>query len=735
MDIEMHLNEIIQKYDIDEHMPFFRQSIKAKLVAENLYKSLRNVVLVGNTKTDLKWFNFNICRGMAEEILVADDNYEMLEKYDKSNICLLFVSYYDRNSTMVKLLQLGLRVIDLYDELENKGLFFSGNFYDIYQETYHDFRTGKNTRDVIFFDINALFFEHRRRFELENNLEKQQKFLEQMIFDCVYARDFLTLKKYIDLYVEKFSGEKVEKYLSFYKEIEEILQQIKLSLRERGKKDCIMIWLDALEYGEDMNMPFVNGLNNSALVLQNVYTVTPYTGQTFKTLFAKSRVVEEESYKITKISKKNSKLLAELEKRNYKFLYYGTLDLLENFHMANHLYSFYGSFTQIYWDIIRDIMNSSTDDKLFCVLHEDFQTHIPYVSMGITGDQYSYREPWPGYHADKIICDKQALESREYVDRQLEFWSKLLPDKMFKIYMSDHGHTFWGKYHCIFKVQQMSVMPQTCNSLISYYDFDKLVLQILDYAKVDDTQFQNDYVIVQDSDYYNKEFIITNIRKKNMPHMDLVGYQGVVTKEDMFILYNDGTETYHKFYNDECMVTNDRLNYLRGITSKKRIDISKEEMFKYSFLMQKIIQRCENRTKKIQEKKVSIIKKVFDDILDSDILAIRGGGIHSIRLLMLLDETSRKKISYIVDRDIECYAGKLGIKVISPEKINDYNINKIIISSFDYRYIWIEECKSNSQIQVIDLYDLFEREGIMCQKEFYKLEFAECDFAGIDVEI
>jgi len=34
-----------------------------------------------------------------------------------------------------------------------------------------------------------------------------------------------------------------------------------------------MIWMDALEYGEDNNMSFLYGLNEKALVFDNMYTV------------------------------------------------------------------------------------------------------------------------------------------------------------------------------------------------------------------------------------------------------------------------------------------------------------------------------------------------------------------------------------------------------------------------------------------------------------------------------
>lgn len=62
-----------------------------------------------------------------------------------------------------------------------------------------------------------------------------------------------------------------------------------------------------------------------------------------------------------------------------------------------------------------------------------------------------------------------------------------------------------------------------------------------------------------------------------------------------------------------------------------------------------------------------------------------------------------------------------------------YHINKMLISSFDYLYVWKEECQKMGA-QVIELHGLLEREGIICQEEFYKLEYSEKDFSCINFD-
>lgn len=740
MDINLELAELIHKYHVDEFTPRFYISYKAENLAKKIIQLLGNVILVGTKLTDIKWFQRTVCGEKAETLFLEGENAdELLQEFENYKGVFLVISYYGRDEVMVKLLGRGFRAVCLYEEFEKEGMLFTDDFYDIYGEGYHKRFSKEMTRDFVNFDINKIFFDHRRCYELETKLQNRKIALKKLIFDCAYARDFLTLKKYIDTFQEHYAGEEGERYLSFYKEVEQLLSRIKSTLAERKQKDCIMIWLDMLEYGEDSDMPFLKSLDESSLVFTNAYTVTAYTSHTLKTIFAKKRSVEEEAFKMDRIGKRNSVLMDELKQRNYMFQYYGMDEMAARFeyeYAAKHFYSLYYSFTQCYWDILNDILNHNTEEAFLCVLHEMFQTHSPFVSLGLMEESYiCYLNKWPGYQPQGKLCDGQALESRKYVDRQLEFYGGLLPEKMFKIYMSDHGHTLLGRYHCILKIQQKELKPQIYENLFSWYDFDKLVLGLIDGRSIEQIEIQNDYVIIQDTEYYGRDFIIRNLKTRTISPtiLESYGFQGVVTKEDLFIRYNDGAELYQKKHNDGYMVTDDRLDYLRGITSKKRIDLPKEEKFKYSCLVQQVRERCRVRTAERQETKLSIVRNVFAEITDEEVIALWGGGLSSLRLLMLLDETSRKKISYVIDEDKECYAGKMGIKVIFPGEMKECQIDKVMIVSCDRHREWKTECNSDFKANVVDLYEILEQQGIECQKDIYDLEYADEDFEGVEM--
>ncbi|MBQ3513260.1 MAG: hypothetical protein IJA32_05605 [Lachnospiraceae bacterium] len=734
MDIEAILNQLIFQYNIDKHMPKYGLYVKAKKIAKDVVKELSEkyskIILIGSKETDIKWFRSCICnRGVIEFCVDSKEKIEISDEYLKQENCLLNISLHKRDWIKQEFAEKQVFLFDLYDIFQKNDLFFSDDFYDVYQCEYYSFRGGKPSHDMADFDMNHIFFRHRREFEEEKNDEIKRKKLEVLIFDLVFAKDFLLLKEYIDIYVNEYDSEFSKEYIDFYHAVENLLHDIKMKLQAREQKDCIMVWLDALEYGEDKTLSFFDKIHEDCISFEKIFTVTPYTGPTFKTLFSKSRTVEENSYKITKVGKNNSELINALEQRNYEFQYHGYLKLAEEYEPL-HYYTIYSTITELYWNIIGSILLS--EQKFFCVLHEVLQTHVPYISLGLKGENCSFTEDYPGQQQEWEVMARncQVMESREYVDKQLKFWSNLLPERMYKIYMSDHGHTFFGRYHAILKIQQKDILPMKCEKVVSYYDFDKIVLQVLDHYCIKEDELCKGNAIIQDVDYYNKDYILTIANENDFSPDELIGYQGIVTEKDMLLHYKHGVEYYQKLVNDEEMVSDQRLEYLRNMLSKKEIDIETEEKFQYSRIVWNAYRRCKERTKDIEEKKIELIKNIFNNIPSDAILAIRGGGRPTVRLLMMLEEELRRKVCYLVDRNKECPAGRMGIKVINQEEMKDYHIDFLLLSSYQYRDVWKEEMIPFQNIKIIDMYDIFKENGIYCNRDFYHLTYEKEDFEG-----
>lgn len=736
MDFNEKLSDLILKYDIDRHCPNYRKYVKAVTLAKDVYSSLKDkeeeFLLLGIDETDVRAFLTSIG---------GEDNCQ-IKYYNQmadisSNTNVLLVSYYQKDKFIVNLLERDVNIISLYDFFEANGLEFTHSFYDIYNEQYWDDVHKKWAYEYGGIDINRVYFYHRRKFELEKNTDIRKLYLEKMIFDCTYAKDFLTLKENIDKYALVF-GDQSEEYNLFYQEIEMLLEELKNALEARKAEDCILFWLDALQHGMDETMPFLKGLNEKAMVFDKAFAGTPHTSPTFITLLTGKMQIEDGTYQINgPIGEEDSILLRELLKRGYCFKYYGNYlnRLADPGLLPNHFFrTNYYSFTQLYWGVLTDMAETAGEKKCFYIMHELYHTHSPFISFGLKGTEYliDYQNSWfePKNKQQSAQIKTQQMESREYVDRQLAFWSRMLPDIMYKIYMSDHGASPVGKFYTIMKVQQKDIYPGVCNSLVSHADFIPLVLQLLDNHAIDENVIRRESVMVQEVALYNKDKVKQYVLDKEVwsEYIMMMGYQGVVTGEDMLICCEEGREYYQKHINDYKMVTDSRLNYLRGLISRKKVDYFHIDKFKYTRILIVAEQRRAERTKDIREKKQKVIENIFYQIQDTEVLALRGGGYHTLNLLMPLKEQYRNKVKYIIDGDKDCIGGKMGIEVITLDEMLPKKVTTVLISSYRNLQEWEQELESYEGIRIINIYKILEEHGLPCEMEVCFEKFVDEDF-------
>ena len=351
------------------------------------------------------------------------------------------------------------------------------------------------------------------------------------------------------------------------------------------------------------------------------------------------------------------------------------------------------------------------------------------------GDYINWVE-WPGqWLGQNDGYTKNMLEQKKpsllYVDSQVAFWDQIIPKNSWKIYMSDHGHTFFGKFHPFMKIRQENLKPKKCTQLLSYYNFDEIIFKLLKDRTIDNLHINNKYVQIQDVDYYTKEYILHCIQLDSFSPEGFIGYQGVVTEKDILFKTFDGRIYYQKFINDEKMVSDQRLKELEHMISLKQPDIYAEEKFKYSRIYVEAEKKNRVRLKEIIQKKQKILEKLFEEISEDSNLAIRCGGMHTLRMLLMLPEHLRKKVKYIIDRDHDCYAAKLGIKLIDIDDIKQCGVRTIIISTYMFREKINKECSSLPNVKVIDFYDYFENEGIHCDRNFWERNYIKDDFESI----
>lgn len=731
-DINEELENLMIKFEIDRYHPRFAKYKRARsLIREYLngYKD-KKIILVASSLTDSDYIREDCRYFITIKDIVL---YEQIEAYPwediRDDIFIIIVSFYGRRKAASQLFRYGMKPLLVYDYLLENGLLLEGNYYDIFGEEYHTYKEGKATFDYASLDINAIFFYDRRNYEIAEDKLGREMYLARMIFDCVYVKDWELTEKYIKEYMA-LGGGSFRKYEIFLQKVKDLLASIKKKLIERQKNDIVIFWLDALEFGEDKDMPYLHSLSDKSVDFLNAYTVTPYTHSAAKALFDHKYVVDDKSYKM-RITRK-SKFIYDIEERGYTFSFYTILNQVDESLRGRICQNRYAPISEVCWNAISDILKS--EKKICAVLHEVLSTHTPYVSFGLTGDEYFYIKESINILSgnEKAVRDRQALESRRHVDSVLQFYSNLLPEDFYKIYMSDHGHTELERFHTVFRIVHKDMIPQKVDGVFSYINFDKLVYNMLENNN-DFSGVVGEYAKIQDVDYYFKNTIKLYLQEKSYPVNCLRGYTGIATSKYRYIRFSDGQEIYYNSEFNKPPMTEEDIAYLRQLCTEYPQDIIEDNQFQYTRNMYATHRNYMRRNGAWEAKKIRTLKTLFDDLPDSAKVALRGGGKHTWEMWFVLSRKAQKKIAYVIDSNPRCMAAKLGVEIIGIDDILSKGLDAIIISSYKNELAWYEELKNiSNDIPVIRLYDYLEENGVHCSMEFYKEEYTKEDIVWVE---
>lgn len=92
-----------------------------------------------------------------------------------------------------------------------------------------------------------------------------------------------------------------------------------------------------------------------------------------------------------------------------------------------------------------------------------------------------------------------------------------------------------------------------------------------------------------------------------------------------------------------------------------------------------------------------------------------------------------KQVKFIVDAHAEKFSEDSGFKVIHSQEVELYGIDGVIISSFKYRHeirSLIE--KEHPSVKCLDIYDYFEKNGVILRKEYYLFSHPYRKYAKIN---
>lgn len=509
--------------------------------------------------------------------------YRVISSYT-SDIDLVIISTYEfRIEVRKELESQGCRnYIDIYEELENRGICLSKEYYHFYDNPYKYLIELRN--------------------EYYNATGDKSCSLIKLIQASLDVRDFVTAFEYIDEYIN-------ERYQNFEKmnllrhELKTFLQSVREECIRRDTEDIIWFWQDGLQTYIVDKMPFYQKMVQEGMNFENSFTPSAVTRSVYARVL--DGIEEYDVYKKPDEWPVTHKTIQWLIEKGYRCFKVTRLDeeeqdLLDfDYHNDLRMIISNAAATEVYWGAIRILLK---DDTKKCLLvHTGLETHVPimapnlreYKNLGVDGLLERFDDKKRNAYLKRLSTTVQ------YVDKQWQFYYELLNKKCIKIYMSDHGDLLFKESHEFTKDLCQNILTIVGNKipikqykdLFSITDFFKVLKYVLEPNKNEEESMFVPMIRMTGVDAYNKAYI------EELIDIDFakfgLAFDGYMTLSDRYIVLGTGEEIYNVFPDDYINRINDlkyqdRIQWFRDKlkqTGLHFIDINTNKKFKDSHLI------------------------------------------------------------------------------------------------------------------------------------------------------
>ena len=519
---------------------------------------------VGRLKAEIKEA---LKKGSKAGCLISiDDNTEGRTDVRKKMICFF------------RCIVFRCKILNIYDELRNEGINVEGLWYKDCTPTYYE------------------IYEDRERFKHCTANKEKLNIAKRLFAEYFFIRDFMDLEKlYPEMIVVAHDlGEDMSLYEDIYRCTDDYMRNAKITID--GKPHIVLNWVDAIRYNELPNMPWLEKKMHEGVFFERMYTNTPYTSATMKSIFTGENLIEGKLYKSRGLlySRKEYEhfpFFRVLKKYGYEFKYIGTVLETEGIDPGNvkiykHLYNDtrWLPSTLSQFEGIRFL--SETEKPTFVIIHDLIETHEPFANPWykcvVDGDTVR-RVPYS-------MLGDQVIESQSFQDELIKYFSRFYEDVRYNIFMSDHGKVMGSiedlmerMYHVILAVNGKELAKQTVKTLYSMQEFHKILEQILSGRMQFEEDDEDKLVVIENDDVYNSE-VLERVTEAGDSVYRYVQLRGVISNKDAFFRFATGNEGYYiygnkKNYIDDKRFT-ERIVELRKKNGFTFIDIMKDPKYK-----------------------------------------------------------------------------------------------------------------------------------------------------------
>ena len=571
MDMEDKIGQLISKYDLDIELEGVYLDVIRKLLLDALSGSKKIGIVCAGRYTEQLLTDFD---DIVKPEYILDNDSQKHNKNDKGfqisgfeKIDLLdkvIIGTFDyREEVTNQLLEMGVdrnAIIDISVLLERVGIVSWNGYYLQTQDVYIPFIMLKNLYDY------------------SSQKEDQEKYLKLRIKSYLKIRDIPSVQRCLEEYVSNdfVDSPRMRDVLA---ELNQLLEDIEIAFKCREHRDIVWFWQDALGFSTAQKMSYYKELQNKGMCFNNAYSSSMWTRHVYDIIFNKKYEIQDEE------ENEKSELLDDLESAGYDCVRF-VANAGEKFvsmrqwdYLKEAIIDYKISTTEVYWHTLNYILNSTK--PVFVLAHSVLETHPPICCPELS----EYNRNWALYRERFTESVRTKLDSNEeicanYLDRITRFFSELLNKNAVKIYMSDHGFPYykesrrWTKdsTHIHFLVVGSLIQEEICEELLSLYNFDKVIKYILNPSTYNKSNMSSKYIVMRSVAIYNEQ--LCNQLKEIGNEEFTISFRGIQTKEDRFVLLENGKEIYNIFPDDYTNYVNDlvceeRISELRRLTGNK----------------------------------------------------------------------------------------------------------------------------------------------------------------------
>lgn len=729
MDINEKLDQIIFKYHLDRYYPHYRNMYEAKkilgcIVSEIINKD-ESVLFVGDNEAGLNFVK-SIVRDYDNAYFLfyncKDLSFRQLETVDCSAYEHIYLISYYNAAFIERWLKLhNIQYEWIYDIFEKHGIVMQNEFFafgktDLLPLIPNYRRHNNKWAETIQCELYC----QQSRFENAEDSQIKRIALEKCLFLSLYIRNFIVAHQYIEL----LSNED-KRYEQLWKEVTDLLSEIKDIIEKKQQEDIFLFWIDALAYGDEKCMPYLQNIGEKSVFFENAISHTGYTHSEIRSLFLSKKEIDDRAYRILKITRENSPVIQMLEEQGYDIkVSSGCFNDSFPFQYLSEQFfpDLYTPGSMTLWDMLSNRVTEKK--KTFYVVHI-MDTHDPYLGGKWCEDIYRMTYAWK---------ESQYKMVREELDKLLAFYDMFRNEKAYYIYMSDHGKDpAPNRFHEFFSIYHKDLQPRKITGIYSTLDFHIVLKQIIMEGAIKEQEFIREYAEIIRVDWYNFEGVKNVIKGVTALTTFHFGAKGIVDRDYIYFHYNTGKEWLQKrgslplynpmlFYDCEDDICDTALlPHYRELAGTYPEDMLEDDKFKYSKYIHILYDNLLKRNN--MNERIRMINLLLNRYPDNSI-AIRMGGEHSMLLYYTLSEENKRKVWGFIDGSNTCSCSRLHLPIISPGtcELETVGIKAVLLSSYKSLNLLREESRTYpGNIDVLDIYDYFDKNGVECRKAFYEV--------------